>query len=72
MYVCEWLGPGYTSINSNKNAFNPYNSLSEHLLIYMYNLFWKVTVCTHVQFIDVRRAWIQGVESVHLKFLEIK
>ena len=23
MKVCEWLGPGYTSINSGKNAFNP-------------------------------------------------
>ena len=21
--VCEWIGPDYTSINSEKNAFNP-------------------------------------------------
>jgi hypothetical protein len=29
MKVCEWLGPGYTSINSGKNAFNPYNSVTK-------------------------------------------
>jgi hypothetical protein len=30
MKVCEWLGPGYTSINSRKNAFNPYNSVTKY------------------------------------------
>ena len=29
MKVCESLGPGYTSINSGKNAFNPYNSVTK-------------------------------------------
>jgi hypothetical protein len=29
MKVCERLGPGYTSINSGKNAFNPYNSVTK-------------------------------------------
>ena len=29
--VCEWLGPGYTSINSGKNAFNPYNSVTKYV-----------------------------------------
>ena len=24
LIVCEWIGPGDTSINSGKNAFNPY------------------------------------------------
>ena len=28
--VCEWLGPGYTSINSGKNALNPYNSVTKY------------------------------------------
>ena len=28
--TCEWLGPGYTSINSRKNAFNPYNSVTKY------------------------------------------
>jgi hypothetical protein len=23
LFVCEWIGPGYTQINSGKNAFNP-------------------------------------------------
>ena len=23
LFVCEWIGPGYTWINSGKNAFNP-------------------------------------------------
>jgi hypothetical protein len=32
MKVCEWLGPGYTSINSGKNAFNPYNSVAKYFL----------------------------------------
>ena len=32
MYVCEWLGPGYTSINSGKNAFNPYNTVTNFFL----------------------------------------
>jgi hypothetical protein len=31
--VCGWLGPGYTSINSEKNAFNPYNSVTKILLV---------------------------------------
>jgi hypothetical protein len=30
MKVCEWLGPGYTSINSGKNVFNPYNSVTKY------------------------------------------
>jgi hypothetical protein len=30
MKVCEWLGPGNTSINSGKNAFNPYNSVTKY------------------------------------------
>jgi hypothetical protein len=29
--VCEWLGPGHTSINSEKNVFNPYNSLTKYM-----------------------------------------
>jgi hypothetical protein len=29
MKVCEWLGPGYTSINSEKNVFNPHNSVTK-------------------------------------------
>ena len=31
MKVCEWLGPAYTSINSGKNAFNPYNSVTKYV-----------------------------------------
>jgi hypothetical protein len=31
MKVCEWLGPGYTSINSGKNALNPYNSVTKYI-----------------------------------------
>ena len=23
LFVCKWIGPGYKSINSGKNAFNP-------------------------------------------------
>jgi hypothetical protein len=39
--VCEWLGPGYTSINSGKNAFNPYNSETKY---FFFHLFWKFTI----------------------------
>jgi hypothetical protein len=38
--VCEWLGPSYTSINSGKNALNPYNSVTK---FFFFNLFWKFT-----------------------------
>jgi hypothetical protein len=41
MKVCEWLGPGYTSINSGKNAFNPYNSVTKY---FFFHLFWKFTI----------------------------
>jgi hypothetical protein len=41
MKVCEWLGPGYTSINYGKNAFNPYNSVTK---FFFFHLFWKFTI----------------------------
>ena len=34
MKVCERLGPGYTSINSGKNAFNPYNSVTKYICFF--------------------------------------
>ena len=35
MKVCEWLGPGYTSINSGKNALNPYNSVTKYIFFFI-------------------------------------
>jgi hypothetical protein len=35
MKVCERLGPGYTSINSGKNAFNPYNSVTKYIFFFI-------------------------------------
>ena len=35
MKVCEWLGPGYTSINTGKNAFNPYNSVTKYFFSFV-------------------------------------
>jgi hypothetical protein len=36
MKVCELLGPGYTSINSGKNAFNPYNSVTKFIFFHYF------------------------------------
>ena len=33
LFVCEWIGPGYTSINSEKNVFNPIMKLLQFLQI---------------------------------------
>ena len=38
LFVCEWIGPGYTSINSGKNALNPYNSVTKFFFICFENL----------------------------------
>jgi hypothetical protein len=40
LFVCEWIGPGYTSINSGQNALNPiinaffpYNSVTKFFFL---------------------------------------
>jgi hypothetical protein len=62
MKVCEWLGPGYTSINSGKNAFNPYNSVSKFFFLH---LFWKFT------FGDPRYAHIHSGKNVFIPIMTL-
>ena len=49
--TCEWLGPSYTSINSGKNAFNPYNSVTKFFfssfVLKIYLRLWGSPVRTH-------------------------
>ena len=53
MKVCEWLGPGYTSINSGKNAFNPYNSVTKYFFFsFVLKIYYPQYA--HIHSIDVR------------------
>jgi hypothetical protein len=52
--VCEWLGPGYTTINSGKNAFNPYNSVTKFFFLH---LFWKFTF-EDTQYAHMMCVWV--------------
>jgi hypothetical protein len=52
MKVCEWLGPGYTSINSGKNAFNPYNSVTK------YSDWHKLVTDLFYDFVSTLLVWI--------------
>ena len=46
--VCEQLDPGYTSMNSGKNVFNPYNSVTKFFFSFVLKIYlWGSPVRTH-------------------------
>jgi hypothetical protein len=45
LFVCEWIGPGYTSINSIKNAFNPIICLCNNIIETVLYVFFFVDRC---------------------------
>ena len=62
LFVCEWLGPGYTSINSGKNALNPYNSVTKFFFLHLFSKFtFGDPQYAHIHFIDVCRPWLAWI-----------
>ena len=49
LFVCEWIGPGYTSINSGKNAINPYNSVTKYIFFsFVFHIVDKNVLFLHI------------------------